>query len=280
MTATNANTCDFHVRGTVGEVTALFGVGEGDFELMPSVRDATAESNYTWLIKRCLTGLLRIEQDEPAVQESTRVHGEDWPARAESMAGLLRLADLERCIRDVVNNGIAGDFLEAGVWRGGASILAKAVLTDLGQFDRTVWLADSFAGLPVPDRKRFPQDSLDLSVYPELSVSLDDVKANFVRYNLLDANVRFIEGWYQDTLANAPVDSLAILRLDCDYYESTYYALTSLYDKVQIGGYVVIDDYALPACRAAVDDFRKSRDIRSHLYSIDWTGVRWQVETR
>jgi len=193
------------------------------------------------------------------------------------MAGLLRLNDLEMCLRDVVRNGVPGDFLEAGVWRGGASILAKAVLDELGEQDRVVWLADSFEGLPKPDREAFPLDALDLSEFEELRVSLDDVKANFARYGLLDDRIRFIRGWFRDTLHDAPVTSLSVLRLDGDYYESTFYALDALYDKIQIGGYVIVDDYALPACKEAVDDFRKSRGIRSPLHSIDWTGVRWRV---
>jgi len=236
------------------------------------------ESQYTWLLKRCLTGLLRLEQDEPEVDVDARVHGKDWPARAESMAGLIRLDDLEWCLRDVTQNDVRGDFLEAGVWRGGAAILAKAVFEEAGEDDRLVWLADSFQGLPPPDREGFPADLLDLSVYSELSVATDEVEANFARYGLLDSSVRLLKGWFRDTLPGAPVGDLAVLRLDCDYYESTYYALTSLYDKVQKGGYVIVDDFALPACRAAVEDFRTSRGIVEKLHSIDWTGVRWRVE--
>jgi O-methyltransferase len=103
------------------------------------------------------------------------------------------------------------------------------------------------------------------------------VRDNFARYGLLDDQVVFLKGWFRDTLAAAPIDRLAILRLDGDLYESTIQALTALYDKVSVGGFVIVDDYGVfPNCRAAITDFRQSRGIRGHMHDVDGTAVFWQ----
>jgi O-methyltransferase len=111
----------------------------------------------------------------------------------------------------------------------------------------------------------------------ELVVSLDDVRNNFARYGLLDDQVRFLVGWFSDTLPTAPVERLALLRLDGDLYESTIVALRSLYPKLSPGGYVIVDDWgAVPACKQAVTDFRLEAGIDDQIHEIDWTGAYWQ----
>jgi hypothetical protein len=84
---------------------------------------------------------------------------------------------------------------------------------------------------------------------------MEEVKKNFEKYNLLDNNVKFLKGWFKDTLPSAPIESLAILRLDGDLYESTMDGLINLYSKLSKGGFIIIDDWgAFPACKQAVKD--------------------------
>ncbi len=84
-------------------------------------------------------------------------------------------------------------------------------------------------------------------------------------------------GWFRDTLPAAPIERLAVLRLDGDLYQSTLESLTHLYPKLSQGGYVIVDDYgAVPACRKAVEDYRSKQGIREEIVAIDWTGVFWQ----
>jgi hypothetical protein len=208
-----------------------------------------------------------------------RAMGMEWPEDGETMIGLYRLNNLEQCITSVLKQKVAGDLMETGVWRGGASIFMRGVLKAYGDTNRNVWVADSFQGLPPPDAETYPVDEgSDFSVFPELAVPLEKVKANFARYGLLDEQVRFLPGWFRDTLPDAPIDRLAVLRLDGDMYESTIVALRSLYDKVSVGGFVIIDDYfCFDMCQKAVDDFRAGRNIVEPLCPIDWTGVYWQV---
>jgi hypothetical protein len=112
-----------------------------------------------------------------------------------------------------------------------------------------------------------------------LVVSLDEVQANFARYGLLDEQVRFLPGWFRDTLATAPIERLAVLRLDGDMYESTIVALRALYPRLSRGGFVIVDDYALDRCRQAVNDFRAEEGIEDRIVPIDGTGVYWRCDS-
>jgi hypothetical protein len=154
----------------------------------------------------------------------------------------------------------------------------RALLFALGDDTRAVWVADSFEGLPSPDSINFTQDStIDLSGYEELAVSLSEVQSNFKRYGMLDDRVHFLKGWFKDTLGTAPIERLAVLRLDGDYYESTIQGLEALYGKVSPGGFVIIDDYfALEPCRQATDDFRVANSIADEIVPVDWASVYWR----
>lgn len=207
---------------------------------------------------------------------SRRIEGRDQPVTAETMIGLKRLENIETCVRAVVADRIPGDFIETGVWRGGACIFMRALLEVLDEPDRRVFVADSFQGLPKPTG-RYAQDKGDYHhQLTQLAVSRKDVEKNFERYGLLDDRVVFLEGWFKDTIPTAPIEQLAILRLDGDMYESTRDALDPLYDKVPPGGFVIVDDYALDGCRKAIDDFREEQGITDPIERIDWTGVFWR----
>ncbi|MEZ5247370.1 MAG: TylF/MycF/NovP-related O-methyltransferase [Acidimicrobiales bacterium] len=207
-----------------------------------------------------------------------RDDGNDWPPAAETMVGRQRLADVRRCVDSVMADGVPGDLIETGVWRGGVTILMRGMLEAWGDTDRRVWVADSFQGLPAPDADAFPQDvGHDMSDVPALAVSADRVRANFDRYGLLDDRVQFLEGWFRDTLPTAPIERLAVLRLDGDMYESTMDALEALYPRLSVGGYVIVDDYgAWEPCRQACTDYRERHGITDEIVPIDWTGVHWR----
>lgn len=195
----------------------------------------------------------------------------------ETMLDRERLDNIEQCIVDVIRNDVPGDVIETGVWRGGATILMKAVLDVYGATDRKVWVADSFEGLPPPKPDQFPADAGDVFWKQSLGVSVDEVRANFRRYGLLDERVIFLKGFFSDTMPTAPIQSIAVLRLDGDMYESTYVVLDNLYDRVSPGGYIIVDDYGcVPACAQATEDFRKEHGISAPIVKVDWTGVYWQ----
>ena len=205
-----------------------------------------------------------------------RERGRDWPAQAHSMIGNQRMTNLRELAESVIKDQVPGDFIETGVWRGGACIMMRAVLKAYQDTSRRVWVADSFRGLPAP-RPGVAGDAGDEHhTYTELLVSSDQVRSNFAKYDLLDEQVRFLEGWFSETLPNAPIEKLAILRLDGDMYESTRDALHALYDKISAGGFIIVDDFgAVPGCRQAILEFREERGITAAMHNIDDIGVFW-----
>ena len=207
--------------------------------------------------------------------------GLDWPADALTMIGMQRLTSLQRCVETVIEDDVPGDLVECGVWRGGASILMRAVLRAYGDQTRCVWVCDSFAGVPPPDTAHYQADK-GITLHRHagvLAVSEAEVRANFERYGLLDDQVRFVPGWFKDTLQDAPIDRIAVLRLDGDLYESTIQGLDALYPRLSSGGFCIVDDYhALDACRQAVTDYREQHGITAEIVEIDGTGVVWRKE--
>ena len=243
--------------------------------------DAPGVELYLDLMKRALLNTLyedgAMKGSQP-FEASKREVGLDWPSLAHTMIGRKRLDNLQWCVDTALKEGVPGDFIETGVWRGGACILMRAVLKARGIHDRRVFVADSFAGLPPPNAAEYPADANDAHhTFSELAVSLEQVKANFGRYGLLDEQVVFLKGWFKDTLPGAPIQKLAVARLDGDMYESTMDALKALYPKLSSGGFLIVDDYgAVPACRQAIEDYRRANGIDEPVRQIDWTGVYWR----
>jgi hypothetical protein len=196
---------------------------------------------------------------------------------AHTMIGCRRLDNIHHCLDIIRTENISGDLMETGVWRGGAVLFMRGYLAAYGITDKTVWAADSFEGLPIPS---MPQDSgynLSKDVQPILAISLEEVQNLFSKYNLLDDKVRFLKGWFKESLPRASVKQLALLRLDGDLYESTRDAFLNLYHKVVPGGFIIVDDYGcLLPCRKATDDFREQNNITEPLEEIDHSGVFWR----
>ena len=215
-----------------------------------------------------------------AFDPERREKGLDWPSVAHSMIGRKRMDNLRMTLSQAIENKVPGDFVETGVWRGGACIYARAILKAYEETGRKVWVADSFAGLPEPDSETYAADKGDTHRKAEgLAVSREQVEGNFRVYGLLDEQVGFLVGWFKDTLPSAPIEQVAVLRLDGDMYESTMDGLKALYHKVSADGFVIVDDYhAVPGCKKAVHDFLDENYPKENvdIQEIDGTGVYWQ----
>ncbi len=245
------------------------------------------KERYLYLLRESLVDAIYKEgqlthKGEPLTEKRVGC-GNYWPLRAHTMVGRQRLDNIKYCIEYCLEHNIPGDFLEAGVWRGGACIYAAAVLKVNGS-NRKVYVADSFSGVPPPDKINYPQDKKDnhyLKTY--LSVSQKKVEDNFRIYDLLYENVIFVKGLFKDSLPKLDVKSLAVLRVDGDMYSSTMQVLDALYDKVPIGGFVILDDFSkrthasLRAKEGAID-FRAKRNVPGRMYRIDYQSVYWQKE--
>lgn len=207
------------------------------------------------------TGEVRIEELPPE-RWSDRMNGEDWPVNAVTMVGYARLTNIERCLETVVAENIPGDFIETGVWRGGASMYAAAVLDVLGDTKRRVWLADSYQGLPEGDGVRYPADANDLHHKVRyMACPLIEVEENFDRFGISTDRVTFLEGWFRDTLPTLADEWWSVVRLDGDMYESSILGFECLYPRLSPGGFCIVDDYGVPGCHRATDDYRAKHGI-------------------
>ena len=213
-------------------------------------------------------------------QPKLRAIGYDWPALAHTMVGVQRLQNVRELAQRALDENIPGDFIEAGIWRGGCCILMRGVLQANGIADRKVYAADSFAGLPQPNPEAYPADrDFDLSIHKELAVSLDAVKDNFARYGLLDDQLVFVEGLFGDTLPKLDAGPFCLIRLDGDYYQSTYVSLEALYPKLSPGGFIIVDDFNyLQPTREAVNDYRSRMEITAPMHQVDWSASWWRKE--
>lgn len=212
----------------------------------------------------------------------TQLNGLGWAYEISNsgltMIGYNRLENIQRCAIDVFKNKIEGDFIETGVWRGGACVFMARLLKEFKE-NRNVYVCDSFEGLPVPEEK-YPADKGDRHhTFEYLKIGVEQVKQGFEKYKVLDDNIKFVKGWFKDTIPTLAIDKISILRLDGDMYSSTWEVLECLYDKVSMNGYVIVDDYALGGCRKAIEDFRKLHNINDTIINIDGMGVYWKKVT-
>ncbi|PHM36573.1 TylF/MycF/NovP-related O-methyltransferase [Xenorhabdus innexi] len=187
------------------------------------------------------------------------------------------LSNIRFAVETVHRENIEGDLLDCGVLRGGTSIYMAGALKYLSS-SRKVYVADSFSGLPSPSAKdgmfinqfwhRFAKH---LPLYNlDCLATIDDVKENFHRYGLLSESVVFTKGWFADTLPCLPDEArFSVIRIDADWYSSTLDVLNNTYHKLSENGFIIIDDYHLPGCQNAVDEFRKLHGITAQLEVAD-----------
>jgi O-methyltransferase len=186
------------------------------------------------------------------------------------------LATLAICCKYISEGNVKGDFVEAGVWRGGSSIVAKMMLGA----NRNYYLFDTFAGMTEPSRKdkrigsadsdvvfRKWQDSKTENASSWDYASLDEVKKNFLKFKELDSSVKFIEGDVRKTLLKESLPAeISILRLDTDFYDSTLIELQVLWPRLVVGGILILDDYGhWDGARAAVDEYFQKYEIKNVL---------------
>jgi O-methyltransferase len=242
------------------------------------------QSRYLELLKDSLLGSHRPDRicymvGDKIVGDADIKSGWFYLPSADTMLGLKRLNNIQACVLKAIENNIEGDLIEAGVWRGGATILMRGILKALDITDRNVWVADSFCGFPTSEDCKYEIDKKShLHQVQAMNISVDSVKHAFSKYyDLLDDQVKFLEGFFKDTLPVAPIEKLAVLRIDGDLYESTMDCLVNLYPKLSKGGYCIIDDYnSYENCKNAVDDFRRENKITEEIHLIDWTGIYWK----
>jgi hypothetical protein len=188
---------------------------------------------------------------------NSRQMGLDWTYLGSTMVGLTRLQNILFVIQNVIKNNVPGDFVETGVWRGGASIFAQGIIQAYHQ-NRRVFVCDSFSGLPPGNAAIHPKD-IGWDNSPYLEVSAEMVASNFKNFELLQDNVIFVKGFFKNSMPALAslVNRIGVLRFDGDMYESAADVFYNLYDKIPVGGYIIMDDwYGFPSSNAVLDFFQ------------------------
>ncbi len=172
------------------------------------------------------------------------------------------LINLYYLVQEADRLNLPGDIVECGVWNGGsAAFMAVAGAEGPHPGLRTLWLFDSFEGLPRPDER--DGDEERRAYFKEWNKgNAERVREIFKRMGLGLEKVKIVPGWFEQTLATTPVRSIALLHIDADWYSSVKTALEAFYDKVVPGGFVILDDYGYwKGCTQALRDFFSEHEI-------------------
>jgi O-methyltransferase len=239
-------------------------------ETMTALSEHFSREAYIDLIKRSITNYNYLGGDASFEQFRCVTHYDVKPGqwkidRVAQPVTLLTKAQLdlvETSILAAEENGVPGDFIEAGVWRGGVIILMRAVMSAYEITGRKIFAADSFAG--IPKNTRALNDPVDLWSDRWIA-SLDEVQHNIRRFGLLDDKIAFVPGFFSETLSGLADKQFAVIRLDSDSYDSVEESLVCLYPLLSIGGTIIIDDWHLVGCRMAVLNYRVRHRITAEI---------------
>jgi predicted O-methyltransferase YrrM len=200
-----------------------------------------------------------------------------------SMTSPERMYALYKAVEYVVRARIPGDIVECGVWRGGSAMVAALGLQQFGDTSKSVYLYDTFTGMTEPTNE---DGSLAIDKWRKLErerhnewcfAPLAEVERNLAATGLPPGRIKFVEGRVEDTLPDQAPPEISLLRLDTDWYDSTYHELTSLYPRLSTGGVLILDDYGhWSGHRRAVDEFFGDDPILlNRIDSGGCIGVKW-----
>ncbi|MGB2640203.1 MAG: TylF/MycF/NovP-related O-methyltransferase [Candidatus Acidiferrum sp.] len=193
----------------------------------------------------------------------------------DTLVGPERIHNLYVLAKRVEKEKVPGDVIECGVCNGGTAALLARFATR-SRLNRTIWLLDSFQGMPVTT----PEDGDAAKAHVGKEVGdVERVKAVLQRVGAEMSRVRIVSGWFQDTFPTVSASQIALLNIDADWYESVKLCLETFYDRVVRGGFISFDDYGhWPGCRKAVDEFFQARRLPYKLHQVDYTAQWFQKE--
>lgn len=189
---------------------------------------------------------------------------------------------LYKAVEYIVVNQIEGDIVECGVWKGGSSMLIADALVRMHDSGRALYLYDTFAGMSEPSEIDVSSGVRALDKWKERQgdgcntwdyAPLEEVKKNLAQTGYPEQNIHYVIGKVEDTIPATMPETISLLRLDTDWYESTKHELTHLFPRLSKDGVIIIDDYGhWEGAKAAVDEYLKENGVRLFLNSIDDTG--------
>lgn len=243
-----------------------------------NIKKVVAKSGYT---------ISRIRKEDFSKMCVPEDMGEDFKkiydlCKEYTMTSAERMFSLYQSVQYIVKAGIAGDFVECGVWRGGSSMLMALTLYSMGQKNKKIYLYDTFTGMTKPTEKDKKSDgtvAMDQWIkqnhgeYNEWVFSpIEEVKQNMLSIGYPKENIIFVQGKVEETIPKTIPYKIALLRLDTDWYESTYHELKFLFPLVSPKGVLIIDDYGhWSGAREATDTYLNENKISLLLNRIDYT---------
>jgi O-methyltransferase len=194
-----------------------------------------------------------------------------------------RVNALIEAVEYVVENGLDGSFVECGVWKGGSALAMILALQRLGKSDRDIYLFDTFEGMTTPTdldqsyRKESAQSLMDANdketSWVWAKAGIDQVRQLIEGSGYPSGKVHFCKGPVEETIPHHAPQTISLLRLDTDWYESTRHELQHLFPRLASGGVLIIDDYGhWEGARKAVDEYISDNKIQILLNRIDYTG--------
>ena len=204
--------------------------------------------------------------------------------RPFTMTPVTRMYSLYKAVQYIVKNGIPGDIVECGVWKGGSSMIAALTLLAMRDTTRRLWLYDTYEGMTEPSDKDVrardgtsthqtwaSQQRSDVNLWTYSPQA--DVEANLYSTGYPKENILFIKGRVEDTIPSSVPNRIALLRLDTDWFQSTYHELNYLFPLLSQNGVVVLDDYGYyKGAREATDRYFSENKIPIFLTRVDRSG--------
>jgi hypothetical protein len=195
-----------------------------------------------------------------------------------TMTSKERVFALRQSVQYVVNHDVPGHVVECGVWKGGSMMAVAKTLIKCDASDRMLYLFDTFEGMPQPtNADRSAKGPAAAELYNQFDQwcysDLDEVKRNLNDTGYDPQNMVFVPGKVEDTIPQYAPDPIALLRLDTDWYESTYHELVHLYPRLSPGGVLILDDYGhWSGAKKAVDQYFAENNLNLFLNRIDYSG--------
>ncbi|MFN8356737.1 MAG: TylF/MycF/NovP-related O-methyltransferase [Spirosomataceae bacterium] len=203
--------------------------------------------------------------------------------RPYTMTSLERMYAAHKAATYIVDNEVEGAIVECGVWKGGSTMMMVKTLLQRGVTDREIYLYDTYEGMPEPTEKDKDlagtsaqgtwSDNQTDTVNEWCYSPLEEVQKNIYATGYPKEKIHFVKGKVEDTIPGTLPTAIALLRLDTDWYDSTYHELVHLYPLLQVKGALIIDDYGhWQGAREAVDQYFAENQINMLLNRIDYTG--------
>lgn len=196
-----------------------------------------------------------------------------------------RMFGLYKAVRYIVEAEIPGSFVECGVWKGGSVMLMAETLIRAGKTDRDLFLFDTFDRMPPPSSDDITFDGVSAQSMMDNEApkdtpdsiwcmsTLEEVQKNLQRTGYPEKKIHIAKGLVEETVPKKAPDSIALLRLDTDWYESTKHELEHLYPRLSAGGVLIIDDYGhWLGARRAVDEYLAQLPEKVLLNRLDFSG--------